>query len=80
MKLEIITPEQNVFSGEVDTVTLPGKEGRFQILKEHAPLVSTLQTGELVYEAGGKREVIGIDGGVVQVLNNKVLVLAEGIV
>ncbi len=80
MKLEIITPEQNVFSGEVDLVTLPGKEGQFQILKDHAPLVSTLKTGDLVYETKGKKETIGIDGGVVQVLNDKVLVLAEGIV
>jgi len=80
MKLEIITPEQNVFSGEVDLVTLPGKEGQFQILKDHAPLVSTLQTGDLVYEAAGKKETIVVDGGVVQVLNNKVLVLADGIV
>jgi len=80
MKLEIITPEQNVFSGEVDVVTLPGKEGQFQILKNHAPLVSTLQTGDLVYEAAGKKETIVVDGGVVQVLNNKVLVLADGIV
>ncbi|WP_367916001.1 ATP synthase F1 subunit epsilon [Leadbetterella sp. DM7] len=80
MKLEIITPEQNVFSGEVDVVTLPGKEGQFQILKDHAPLVSTLQTGDLVYEAAGKKETIVVDGGVVQVLNNKVLVLADGIV
>ncbi len=80
MKLEIITPEQNVFSGEVDLVTLPGKEGQFQILKDHAPLVSTLQTGDLVYETAGKKETIVVDGGVVQVLNNKVLVLADGIV
>lgn len=80
MKLEIITPEQNVFSGEVDLVTLPGKEGQFQILKDHAPLVSTLTTGDLVYEAAGKKETIVVDGGVVQVLNNKVLVLADGIV
>lgn len=80
MKLEIITPEQNVFSGEVDLVTLPGKEGQFQILKDHAPLVSTLQTGDLVYETAGRKETIVVDGGVVQVLNNKVLVLADGIV
>ncbi len=80
MKLEIITPEQNVFSGEVDLVTLPGKEGQFQILKDHAPLVSTLKTGDLVYETAGKKETIVVDGGVVQVLNNKVLVLADGIV
>lgn len=80
MRLEIITPEQNVFSGEVNVVTLPGKEGQFQILKDHAPLVSTLATGDVVYETGGSKQTIAIDGGVVQVLNDKVLVLAEGVV
>jgi F-type H+-transporting ATPase subunit epsilon len=79
MKLEIITPEKNVFSGEVDVVTLPGVNGQFQILKDHAPMVSTLKTGDLVYSVAGKAETIVVDGGVVQILNNKVLVLAEGI-
>ncbi|ADQ18433.1 ATP synthase F1 subunit epsilon [Leadbetterella byssophila] len=80
MRLEITTPEKNVFSGEVDLVTLPGKEGQFQILKDHAPMVSTLATGELVYEISGKKESITVEGGVVQVQNNKVLVLAEGVI
>lgn len=47
MKLEIITPESKIFEGEVDAVRLPGKEGLFQILNGHAPLISTLQEGEL---------------------------------
>lgn len=79
MKLEIITPERNVFSGEVDAVTLPGLNGQFQVLKDHAAMVSTLKNGDLVYEAAGKKESYVLDGGVVQILNNKVLVLAEGI-
>lgn len=79
MKLEIVTPEKNVFSGDVDVVTLPGLNGQFQILKDHAPMVSTLKTGDLFYETSGKKESMLVDGGVVQVLNNKVLVLAEGI-
>ena len=79
MKLEIITPEKNVFSGEVDVVTLPGVDGQFQILKDHAPMVSTLKTGDLIYTVSGKTETIVVDGGVVQILNDKVLVLAEGI-
>ena len=80
MKLEIITPEKNVFSGEVDVVTLPGVHGQFQILDSHAPMVSTLKNGDLSYEFSGKKESMIVDGGVVQVLNNKVLVLAEGTV
>jgi F-type H+-transporting ATPase subunit epsilon len=80
MNLEIITPEKNVFNGEVDSVILPGKNGQFQVLKDHAPLVSTLKSGDLVYEIGNKKETIQVDGGVLQVLNNKVLVLAEAVV
>lgn len=79
MRLEIITPEKNVFSGEVEIVTLPGVNGQFQILKDHAPLVSTLKNGDLFYEIAGKKDAMTISGGVVQILDNKVLVLAEGI-
>lgn len=80
MILEIITPEKNVFNGEVDSVILPGKNGQFQVLKDHAPMVSTLKTGDLVYEIGSKKETIVVDGGVLQIFNNKVLVLAEAVV
>ena len=79
MNLEIITPEKNVFNGEVDSVILPGKNGQFQVLKDHAPMVSTLKTGDLVYEISNKKETIVVDGGVLQVFNNKVLVLAEAV-
>jgi F-type H+-transporting ATPase subunit epsilon len=75
MNLEIITPDKKVFSGEVSVVTLPGTDGSFQILKDHAPIVSTLGKGTL---AADKQEFT-IDGGVVEVLNNKVLVLAEAV-
>ena len=77
MVLEIITPEQNVFQGEVDAVFLPGKVGRFELLKDHAPMVSTLKDGALVYAIGNKKESIEIGGGVLQVINNKVLGFAE---
>jgi F-type H+-transporting ATPase subunit epsilon len=79
MKLEIITPETSVFDGEVDTVILPGKNGQFQLLKDHAPMVSTLAKGELIYEVAGKKESMIVDGGVIEVSKNKVLVLAEAI-
>ena len=80
MILEIITPDKNVFNGEVSSVTLPGKNGSFQLLKDHAPLVSTLAKGELTYTQGNKSESMIVDGGVIEVLNNKVLVLAEAVV
>lgn len=80
MTLEIITPDQNVFEGEVSIVTLPGKNGEFQILNDHAPLVSTLAKGTLTYEQGGSKKSLLVDGGVIEVVNNKVLVLAEVVV
>lgn len=75
MYLEIITPDRKVFAGEATVVTLPGVNGSFQILNDHAAIVSTLQKGELVVD----KQAFLIEGGVVEVLNNKVLVLAEGV-
>ncbi len=79
MILEIITPDKKVFAGEATAVTFPGTEGQFQVLNSHAPLVSTLGKGEVVVETSAAKQVFTIDGGVVEVLNNKVLVLAEAI-
>jgi F-type H+-transporting ATPase subunit epsilon len=78
MTLEIITPDKKIFSGEATAVTFPGTEGQFQVLNNHAALVSTLGKGNIVVEGNGKETFI-VDGGVVEVLNNKVLVLAEAI-
>ncbi|TDB69029.1 ATP synthase F1 subunit epsilon [Arundinibacter roseus] len=80
MILEIITPDKKVFAGEATAVTFPGTEGQFQVLNSHAPLVSTLGKGEVVVETSAAKQVFTIDGGVVEVLNNKVLVLAEAII
>ncbi len=79
MNLEIITPDKKVYAGVVDSVILPGNNGGFQILKDHAPIVSTLAKGNLVIEANGKKEIFIVDGGVVEVAKNKVLVLAESV-
>ena len=79
MILEIITPDKNVFEGEVAMVTLPGKNGKFQLLNDHAPLVSTLAKGNLTYEQNGSKNSFLVDGGVIEVVNNKILVLAEAV-
>mgnify|MGYP003396533484 FL=1 len=79
MNLEIITPDKKVFAGAADAVTLPGSEGQFQVLNNHAPLVSTLSRGNVVIDTKGGKQTLVIDGGVVEVLNNKVLVLAEAV-
>src|SRR5262245_14094431 len=77
IKLEIVTPERLVFDETVDGVTLPGSEGELGVLPHHAPLVSTLGVGELHIRAGGAEESFAIVGGFVQVLPDKVVVMAE---
>ena len=79
MTLEIVTPDKKVFSGEINAVTFPGSGGQFQLLKDHAPIVSTLAQGDIVIEVGGKKESFVVDGGVLEVSNNNILVLAESI-
>jgi len=80
MYLEIVTPDQRVFEGEVLSATFPGIDGSFQVLNNHAPLVSTLAKGTIVYEGKDFLDEVVVDGGVVEVLNNRVIVLAEAIV
>jgi F-type H+-transporting ATPase subunit epsilon len=80
MTLEIITPDRKVFSGEASAVTLPGSQGQFQVLNNHAPLVSTLARGPIVVQSTTGQQTFTVDGGVVEVLQNRVLVLAEAIV
>jgi len=79
MNLEIITPDKKVFAGQATAVTFPGTDGQFQVLNQHAPLVSTLGKGSLVVETESGKNTYQVDGGVVEVLNNNVLVLAEAI-
>lgn len=81
MHLEIITPDKKVFDGEVVSASFPGTDGSFQILNNHAPLVSTLAKGLLNYRDKEKNEhELMVDGGVVEVLNNRVNVLIEAII
>lgn len=78
MHLEIITPEKKVYSGDVESIKLPGAEGSFGILKNHAPLIATLKQGTVkITDVSKKVETFEINGGVVEVLHNKVTVLAE---
>jgi F-type H+-transporting ATPase subunit epsilon len=77
IKLEIVTPERLVFDETVDGVTLPGSEGELGVLPHHAPLVSTLGVGELRIRSGGVEDWFAIVGGFVQVLPDKVVVMAE---
>lgn len=89
--LEIRTPDKEIFKGEVDQVVLPGKDGLFGVLKNHAPMIASLQKGMVKIDAikvdilaedsiegsaNDKNFNFEIEGGVVEVLNNQVIVLA----
>lgn len=80
MKVEIITPDSTIFTGDnVGLIQLPGIDGSFEVLNNHAPLISVLQKGRIKLINKGEKEeqFFDIKGGVIEVLNNKVLVLAE---
>ncbi len=77
MLLEIITPDRKIFSGEVESATFPGSEGSFQVLNNHAPLISSLEEGTIRYRTGSGEFEVTVNGGVVEVLKNKIIVLAE---
>lgn len=79
MTLEILTPEKKLYSGTVYGVQLPGITGLFEVLKKHAPLVSALSKGNVkVLKDKNSTVNFSIQGGFVEVLNNKVTVLVEG--
>ena len=79
MKLEILTPEQKVFTGDVYGVQLPGISGLFEVLDKHAPLVSALKAGTLkILKDKNATSSYTIQSGFVEVLNNKATVLVEG--
>ncbi len=78
--LEIITPDGRVYHGEVESATFPGTLGTFQVLQNHAPIISSLHKGPLVYVNDDGTHEYEIDAGVVEVLNNKITVLAESLV
>lgn len=75
--LEIVTPERQVFSEEVDSVVCPGIEGELGVLPHHAPLLTTLGVGELRIRRGGEEEYFAIAGGFLQVRPDRVVVMAE---
>ncbi len=78
MQIEIVSPEKQLYAGEVAMAQFPGTEGSFQVLNNHAPLIATITAGSIrVRNASGKEETIEVRGGIVEVQKNKILVLAE---
>lgn len=79
MQLNILTPEQSIYSGNVYGVQLPGDNGSFEILENHAPIIASLGKGKMkILKDKNTTELYEISGGFVEVLNNKASVLIEG--
>lgn len=79
MKVEIVTPDKKVFEGEVDGVQLPGIDGSFEVLNNHAPIVASLGKGNIKIRTGKESEVFSISGGLVEMQKNKLIILAESV-
>ncbi len=78
MQIEIITPDSTLFNGEASLVQLPGKDGSFEILNNHAPIISVLRAGKIKLVGKDKQtQFFEVKGGVVEVKKNKIIVLAE---
>jgi len=77
LTLEIVTPEKALVRAEVDEVQLPGSEGYFGVLPGHTPLLATLQVGELWYRRGQEKYYLAIAFGFVEVLPDRVTILAQ---
>jgi F-type H+-transporting ATPase subunit epsilon len=80
LNLEIIAPSKSVFKGEIKSITVPGTKGRFQVLKNHAPIISTLEVGMIKVDLpNGNTNHYSTADGTIEVLGNKVLVLVDSI-
>ena len=77
LKLKIVSPERIVFNGEVESVTVPGTAGEFEILVDHAPIISSLETGTVTYVRSEGRLSLPVRGGFVSVQKNEVNVCVE---
>jgi F-type H+-transporting ATPase subunit epsilon len=78
MILQIITPDSRIYEGNVKLVQVPGSKGSFQVLKNHAPIISTLEQGEVkIIDEKNHTKFFTISGGLIEVKNNEIIILAE---
>jgi F-type H+-transporting ATPase subunit epsilon len=78
VKIEIITPSSRIYSGEIESVRVPGRKGSFQVLKDHAPIISTLEAGPVIIrDEQGNQKRYTITGGVIEVKKNRIVLLAD---
>ena len=75
--MDIVSPERQLFSGEVEGATFPGDKGRFTVLYNHAPIISTLGQGAIRWVQQGQEATLDIKGGFVEVENNRIIVCVE---
>lgn len=80
MNLIILSPEREIFSGAVKSVKVPGSLGSFEMLENHAPIVSSLSAGEVrIIKSNGEKMALQVEGGFVEMLNNEVSLLVAGV-
>jgi F-type H+-transporting ATPase subunit epsilon len=78
MHLDIVTPDKKIYEGEVSLVQVPGTKGLFEILRNHAPIISTLEEGSIkIVDDKNKIQYFSITSGVIEVKDNDIIVLAE---
>ncbi len=77
MRIDILSPDKTIFEGEADALVLPGKDGSFGILENHAPMIATLAEGKVKVTSKGEDQFFEVNGGVVEVVKNRVIVLSE---
>ena len=77
IRLSVLTPQETLYEGLVEKVELPGEKGRFMVLKNHAPVISSLSAGNVVYTSDGNEARIAISSGFVRVNDTQVTVCAE---
>ncbi|HPY67956.1 MAG TPA: ATP synthase F1 subunit epsilon [Bacteroidales bacterium] len=81
MKIEIITPDRKVYEGDIKSIRVPGKKGSFQVLKDHAPIISTLEKGPVIIIDQENNELkYEIAEGVIEVKQNKIILLSESVI
>ena len=81
MYLEVLTPGKTVFSGDIKLIKVPGSDGSFEVENNHAPIISSLQEGNIrIITEDDEVQNFGIKGGVIQVLKNQIIVLAESLI
>ena len=80
MRIEIITPDKKIYEGEIKSVRVPGKKGSFQVLKDHAPIISTLENGPvIVVDNSDNQQIFEFTGGLIEVKANRIILLADSV-